>query len=81
MSFEAPLGLSTSNHLYAIKVNILFISPFNPVWGRGFFLCSHHYFVTILRTISFVTDYFLEVSSEIRKSSNRIQCSALAGPL
>jgi len=23
MSFEAPLGLSTSNHLYAIKVNIV----------------------------------------------------------
>jgi hypothetical protein len=63
MSFETPLGLSTSNHLYAIKVNMdsivqfCFISSFNPVWGRGGVLCSHHYFVTILRTILFVTDY------------------------
>jgi len=32
MSFEAPLGLSTSSHLYAIKVNIF--SPFNAVWGQ-----------------------------------------------
>ena len=32
MSFEAPLGLSTSSHLYAIKVNV--VSPFNPVWGQ-----------------------------------------------
>jgi hypothetical protein len=23
MSFEAPLGLPTSNHLYAVKVNIV----------------------------------------------------------
>jgi len=63
MSFEAPLGLSTSNHLYAIKVNMdsivqfCFISPFNPVWGRRGVLCSHHYFVTILRTILFITEY------------------------
>jgi len=47
MSFEAPLGLSTSNHLYAIKVNMnsivqfYFISPFNPVWGeRRFFMLT-----------------------------------------
>ncbi len=37
-------------------VQFYFISPFSPVWGKGGFLGSHHYFVTILRTISFVKD-------------------------
>jgi len=38
------------------KVQFCFTGPFNPVWGKGGFLCLYKSFVTILRTISFVRD-------------------------
>jgi len=37
-------------------VQFYFISPFNPVLGEKGFLFSDQYFVTVLRTISFVRD-------------------------
>jgi hypothetical protein len=62
MSFEAPLGLSTSNHLYAIKVNIVsnnklesapkkFLNIIFQHYKRMVYLCSHHYFAEAFNSV------------------------------
>jgi len=53
-------------------VQFYFASPFNPVWGQGDFLCSHHYFVTILRTILFVT--MSSAKLQVRHTLTRKNC-------